>query len=122
MLLIAALRTVLLLFLIAERTDGRIGTVLTEPLAHLVHLVAHTFVAGIRQCHIDVVGHHALFFFFFFSSEELGESISQKHQWQENHQRQDILRLLEIDFLHSCLFLNCSYSPSFSQSFPAACT
>ena len=102
MLLITGLSTVKLFLLTAEGTDGSIGTVLTEPPCHLRHLIRHLSVLRIRKGHVDVVRHHA--FLLLILPEEIGYRISEEHQRQEDDQRQDILRLFEINLFHAYLF------------------
>ena len=102
MLLIASLRAVKLFLLVAEGTDGRIGTVLTETLSHLRHLIRHFPVLGIRKRHVDVVSHNTLLAVILLS-EEIGDRISEECQRQEDDQRQDILRLFKINLFHAYL-------------------
>ena len=103
MFLIASLRTVKFLLLIAEGTDGGIGTVLTETPAHLRHLIRHLPVLRLRKGHVDVVRHNALLGILILT-KEVADGISEEYQRQEDDQRQDILRLFEINLFHAYLF------------------
>ena len=103
MLLIPSLSTVKLFLLAAEGTDGGIGTVLTEPSAHLRHLIRHLTVPGIRKGHIDIVCNNALLGILILT-KEVADGISEEYQRQEDDQRQDILRLFEINLFHAYLF------------------
>jgi len=108
---IAGHRTVGCFLVIAQGTDGGIGTILGEMLVHFVQLTADPLIPGIRQRHVDVVRHHTLLWFI-FAVRKLGYLICQEYDGKQDDQRKDVLGLFQIQFLHLC----CPFSKLFTIS------
>ena len=113
---VAAHRTVGFLLVITQCADGGIGTVLAEMLVHFSHLVTHLLIGGIGQRHVDVVRHHALLRVV-TSLGKLRYFVGQEYDGKEDDQREDVLRLFQIKFLHLIVL-----SLSCLLSVPIACT
>ena len=98
--IIATLGTVKHFLFLTYTADSSIGSVFTETLAHLTHLVTQSLVTGIRERHVNAVGDNSLTGCI-TTAECLGDKIRQGNQRDEYNQWKDVLRLFEIDFLHN---------------------
>ena len=99
LLAVAVLQLLVRLFFLADAAHGSKGILVPETSGHLIHLVSGFLRLRFGKLRIDAVGGYRLFRFT-AAPEGLHHKIHQGAQWDEHHQRKDVLGLFEVNFHH----------------------